>query len=72
MKCPTALVVHSRSQNHFQFLLVPPEISVTRSKEEHDKNVAEDMQEENGPDPKSSRKKELSTAEEQPKQEVRK
>lgn len=70
-KCPTVLVVHSRSQNHFSFLLVPPQISVTKSEEERDNNVVQDMQEENDADHKSSRNKEPSIDEEQPKQEVR-
>ncbi|XP_075874225.1 putative E3 ubiquitin-protein ligase UBR7 [Nelusetta ayraudi] len=48
---------------------VPPQISVTKSEEERDNNVVQDMQEENDADHKSSRNKEPSIDEEQPKQE---
>lgn len=51
--------------------LVLPQRSVTKSEEERDNIVVQERQEESDADPKSSRNKEPSTDEEQPKQEVR-
>lgn len=55
----------------FLFFLVLPQISVTKSEEERDDTVAQERREESDADPKSSRDKEPSTDEVQPKQEVR-